>query len=50
MTEPEEELRYGRRLPKSRNSDWNEVVPDTDKNIFFKVYGTLNRDLANKRL
>ena len=50
MTEKDEAIKNGDRLPKSRNSDWNEVLPDTDKNVFFKVYGALDQNLNKKRL
>ena len=30
--------RKQRRMPRSRNSDWNEFVEDKSKNVFFKVY------------
>ena len=35
-------------MPRSRNSDWNEIVEDKSKNVFFKVYaGAERRDDLN---
>ena len=28
-----------RRFPKEFNSDWNEVIVDTDTNLFFDIIG-----------
>ena len=50
VTEKDQKLKKGQRLPKSRNSDWNDVVEDLDKNVFFKVYGAMDRELGSKSL
>ena len=40
--------RKQRRMPRSRNSDWNELVEDKSKNVFFKVFAGADRRDDNK--
>ena len=39
-------------MPRSRNSDWNQIVQQDKKgkDVFFKVYGGLNREANQRRI